>query len=317
MNMTNAQLKLVEGNNVEVTTLATAAVLLDVNISSWTGRRRDKSTTKELTDSKHAGSSKAASVIKNLMSDDTDLDAIRAYAQDTRLYLGNVTLRWSDGGTRLLPSAMIFEVTSELEGRIQEYERRVNVFVNNYAVKVSAAAFKLGQLFDRSEYPDAEDVRRRFSMRYVMSPVPTSGDFRVDVQNDVSDFLKEQFAKDAQQRMVDMMREPWQRVYDQLTHVQERMAAALAHDPDESATDKRHAPKLYQSMLDNALELVALLDKLNIVNDPDLTECAARMRRVFAPLDIKSVRESKELKESVKKQVDELLDTFNFTGFGE
>lgn len=304
-------------SNIEVTTIATAAVLIDVRISTWTGRKRDKKTTEEVTTGKQAGSDKAASVIKNLMSDDKDLDGIRAYAQDTRLYLARNTFAWSDAGTRMLPSAMIFEVTSELEARIAEFSVRADKFVADYNVKVNAAAFKLGQLFDRNEYPAAEEVRRKFAMSYTITPVPTSGDFRVDVQKDVGDFLKQQYEKAANQRVTEMLREPWERVYDNLTHVKERMEAALAYDPDAGVKDGRRAPKIFQSLVDNALDLANLLDKLNITQDPKLSEVTARMRRLFANVDIKSVRESREQQASIKTQVESILGSYDFSGFGD
>ena len=309
-------LQLVKDNEMEIATIATSAVLIDLSISTWTGRKRDRETTAEVIRDKQAGSSKSASVIKNLMSDDKDLDSIRAYQQDTRLYLVKHTLRWSDGGTRLLPTNLIFEVTSEMDGRIAEFNTRVDRFVSNYALKVSAAAFKLGQLFNRAEYPDVGDVRRKFAMQYVINPVPTSGDFRVDVQKDIGEYLKKQFAQDAEKRLTEMMREPWERIYEQLTHVKERMDASLTYEPGPVA-DGRRTPKLFQSLIDNALDVVNLLDKMNITNDPQLADCAAKMRRLFSNLDIKSMRESKEVQASVKTRVEEILSNFDFSGLAD
>jgi hypothetical protein len=312
-------LKLVskEVSEMEVATIATSAVLIELNISSWTGRKRDRKTTGEVIIAQNAGSSKAASVIKNLMSDDTDLDAIKAYAQDTRLYVSKNTLPWGDSGTRLLPSAMIFEVTSELEARATEYDKRVAKFVADYSVKVSAAAFKLGSLFKREEYPSADAVARKFRMGFLLSPVPMSGDFRVDVQNDTSNFLKEQFEKSANLRVVESMREPWERAYETLKHAKERMDAVLSYAPDEGNPDGRRTPKLFQSTIDNAMDMALTLDKLNITKDPQLSDCAARIRRLFSNVDIKSLRESKDQQESVKKQVEEIIGMFDFGNLGE
>jgi len=305
-----------EGKNVEIATIATSAVLLDLHVSSWTSRKRDKKTSAEVNHDKQTTSDKAASVVKNLMSDDADLDAIRAYGQDTRLWVQKHTLAWSDGGTRLLPSQLIFEVTSEIEARITAYDALVAKFVSGYSVKVSAAAFKLGKLFDRSEFPDADAVARKFNMRYTVSPVPTVGDFRVDVQNDIGDRLKEHFQKAATDYITTAMREPWERVYNSMVHMKERLEASIAHEAEEGE-DARRRPKLFQSLIDNNLELATMLDKLNIAKDPQLSDCAARIRRMVSSLDIKSVRESKDTQMSIKKQVDDILDTFNFGGFDE
>lgn len=312
--MNAPQLKLVEPTTVEVATIATSAVLIDLRISTWVGRKRDKSTTAEVMISKQTGSDKAASVVKNLMSDDTDLDKIRAYAQDTRLYLHRNTLAWGEKA-RLLPTKSIFEVTGELEAREAEFNRLVAVFVANYSTKVSAAAFKLGQLFKREEYPTADAVAAKFRMSYTVTPVPTSGDFRVDVQNELGSFLRTQYEKAALEMVTETLREPWERAYETLAHAKERLSAVLDYVPEEGHTGK-NAPKIFQSVLDNALEMAGLLDKLNIANDPKLADCAARMRRLFSNVDIKSLRESRDLQASTKKQVDDILDMFDFGSFG-
>ena len=301
---------------VEVATIATSAVLIDLHVSTWTGRKRDKITSAEVNTAKQTTSDKAASVIKNLMTDDKELDAVRAYAQDTRLWLQKRTITWSDGGTRLLPSSAIFEITSELDGRITEYDNRVATFIANYPLKVSAAAFKLGMLFNRAEFPSADSLARKFGMHYVISPVPTAGDFRVDVQNEVGEYLKAQYSKAADSKIVSMMREPWERAYDTLKHTVERMDAMLAFEPGDADT-KRNRPKLFQSTFDNGLEMARLLDSLNITNDPQLADCAARMRRLFSAHDVKTVRESPEAQASIKKQVEDMFEVFDFGDFKE
>jgi hypothetical protein len=306
-------LKLVKDEPMDtISTIATSALLIELNISTWTGRKRDKNTTAEVTQRAQAGSSKAASVIKNLMSDDADLDKIKSYAQDCRNYIIKHTYDWNNG-VRLLPSAYVFEVTSELEAREQQYTALVEKFLADYSVKISAAAFKLGSLFNRNEYPTVQEIRRKFKMSYFVSPVPLSGDFRVDVQNDTAAFLREKFKTDAEARIAEMMREPWERIYTQLANVRERVGALLEYEKVEGEGKK--APKLFQATIDNALEIAQMMDKMNVTGDLQLADCAARMRRLFANVDIKSVRESRDQQESIKKQVDDLIGAFDFSGF--
>ena len=104
--------------------------------------------------------------------------------------------------------------------------------------------------------------------------------------------------------MAEMMREPWERIYDQLTHVRERMTAALEFDPE--TADGRKAPRIFQSMIDNALDLARLMEKMNVTNDPQLTDCSDRIRRLFADVNINSVRESRDTQEALKKKVEDL-----------
>lgn len=299
----------------QIATIATSALLVELNIRMWTGRKRDKTTTAEVTQRAQASSSKAASVIKNLLSDDTDLDKIRSYAQDTRLYVQKHTFAWNDAGARLLPTGLVIDVTSELEARETAFNRLVQVFLQSYNTKISAAAFKLGSLFNRNEYPSIAEIERKFSMGFKVFPVPTAGDFRVDIQAQTAEFLREKFQKDAEARVAEMMREPWERIYAQLTHVRERMETALAYNPD--AEDAGRAPRLFQSMIDNALDLSRLLEKMNVTNDPQLTDCVLRIRRLFSDVNINVVREDKDKQGELKKSVEDILGAFDFGGFDD
>jgi hypothetical protein len=316
--MNNLKLVTTMNNAPEIATIATSAVLIDLRVSTWTGRKRDKKSTADVVHNNNAGSAKAASVVKNLMTDDKDLDAIRAHAQDTRLKLISSTLAWGDKGTRLLPSARIFAVASDLDTCTEQYEKLVNKFLTEYTLKVSAAAFKLGALFRREEFPPADVIARKFTMSYAMTPVPTSGDFRVDVQNDVGAFLQQQFKTAADARVAEALREPWERAFQVLQAAKERIEAAMTYEASEGEDGKKtRAPRIFQSMFDNAVELAETLDTLNITNDPQLADCAAKMRRLFGSVDAKSFRESPDHQAAVRKQVDDLMNTFDFSGFAE
>ena len=117
---------------MSIATIATSALLIELNISVWGGRKRDKTTTAEVTQRAQAGSSKAASVIKNLLTDDADLDKIKAFAQDTRLYINKHTFAWNDSGSRLLPTGLVLDVTAELDARETEFNRLVHTFLQTY-----------------------------------------------------------------------------------------------------------------------------------------------------------------------------------------
>lgn len=300
-------------DTIEIATIATAAVTVDLRISLWAGRKRDKKTTKEVNDSKNAQSRAAASVIKNLMADDGELDKIRAYGQETRIWLHQRTMPWNDMGMRLLPTALVFETVNELDVRVAEFDKMVVTFLANYPHKITGAALKLGDLFDRSEFPKPEEVAHKFSMMYTLAPVPTQGDFRVDIQKDMGTFLKDHYKKRAEQRIVAAMQEPWERVYESLVHAKERIDAVIEYSAVEEKGDRRRAPKLYQSIIDNAMETALMVEKLNITNDPKLKDCATRMRMLFSGLNIEAVRSDSAAQVSAKQKLDDMLSAFDFS----
>lgn len=292
----------------DISTIATSALLIELNISLWAGKKRDKGIAAEVTKRAQATSSTAASVVKNLLGDDADHDRIKAHAMATRLYLQKHTFAWNDSGSRLLPTALVLDVTSELASRIEEFNALVATFLQSYQTKISVAAFKLGSLFDRSEYPTEDEIARKFSMDFKVFPVPTENDFRINVQEQTAEFLREKFQKDAEARVAEMLREPWGRIYEQLAHILERLNSSLLYDPNAEGAGK--PPRLFQSMLDNAVDLANLLDKMNITKDPQLSACSCSIKQLFSEEKIDALREDTARQMDLKGKVEGILSAF-------
>ena len=181
-------------------------MLLDMHLSVYTGRKQDKATAAEINISKNTRSAKAASVYKSLFTEDKDLEAIASYAGRVRTWLYSVTLPWADSGTRLVPTKSFFDITHELAEHEREFNRLVGVFINNYGVKVSSQAFKLGKLFDPKEFPNVAELAHKFGFNYVFTPVPSSGDFRVDIPAAAAQQVVAQFEREYNKRMQEAMR---------------------------------------------------------------------------------------------------------------
>lgn len=276
-------------------------MLLDLHLSVYTGRKQDKATAAEINISKNTRSSKAASVYKSLFTEDKDLEAIASYAGKVRTWLYSVTLPWADSGTRLVPTKNFFDITHELSGHEQEFNRLVDVFINNYGVKVSSQAFKLGKLFDPKEFPNVGELTHKFGFNYTFTPVPQSGDFRVDIPAAAAQQVVAQFEKEQNKRIQEAMREPWERLYQEIKHIKDKMIDKEDGKPQ----------KLYQSMLDNALGLCETLTSLNLLDDPDLEAARRALEQSLTDIDIVSLRKSPEVREAIKVKMQDLTDKFS------
>jgi hypothetical protein len=281
--------------------LSSSAMLLDLHLSVYTGRKQDKATAAEINISKNTRSSKAASVYKSLFTEDKDLEAIASYAGRVRTWLYSVTLPWADSGTRLVPTKSFFDITHELAEHEREFNRLVDVFINNYGVKVSSQAFKLGKLFDPKEFPNVAELSHKFGFNYVFTPVPSSGDFRVDIPAAAAQQVVAQFEREHNKRMQEAMREPWERLYQEISHIKDKMIDKEDGKPQ----------KLYQSMLDNALALCGTLESLNLLDDPDLEAARRALEQSLTDIDIVSLRKSPEVREAIKIKMQDLTDKFS------
>lgn len=304
--------------------IASSAMLGSINMSVWEARKQDRRTAEEVAVAKGARSKRAATVHKHLFSECPALEAIKSLRGEVRVWFNTVTPPWDDNGRRIIPTAKYLEITDQAGKYQQRFDALVRVFLNTYSTEISKQAFEMGALFDRSEYPPADEVSRKFHFSFAIEPVPTSGDFRVDVGNEAAAQLKEQYEKLMADRVSGAVADAWARVKQQVEWVHERMSAVLSHDPeateDVKTTDehgnemvevkKKRRPKLYESMLDNGLELCDLLKDLNVTNDPRLEEARRALESALTRVDMGSLKESTELQRSTKAAMEEIMDKF-------
>lgn len=278
--------------------ISTNATLVELSLSIWTARKMDKKVSEEI-DASKSTKTRAGNYHKNLMAGSATLERIRSLAGAVRTWHYENTLPWADAGSRLLPMKNFFEYKTKLGQYEQEFEQAVSDFLSEYDVLVSAAAFKLGALFDRSEYPSRDEVRAKFRFSYVFAPVPEVGDFRVDVEAETKRLLEDQYKSYYQNKLEDAMKDAWQRLYDTLTHISERL--------DYTPENKK---RFWDTTITNAAELCPLLTRLNVTNDPKLEQARQQLEQALTGVDAASIRESDELRNTVKNRVDEILSMF-------
>jgi len=278
------------------------SVLVDLNLSVWTGRKMDKKTSEEVVLSKAAHSKQAASVSKHLLAGTDVLDRIQRHVAMVRNWHYEQTLPWSDGGSRLLPMKSFFTYKAQLGQYETEFQTLVDDFVREYPVLVSAAAFQLGNLFDRAEYPDVEDIIGRFKFKYVFLPLPDTGDFRVDVGEELKSELQEQFKGYYEHKINDAMKDMWDRLHDILSKLSERLDYA----------DGETKKIFRDTLVSNALDLCGMLSNLNVTNDPKLEQARRTLEGALHGIEAVDLREDATLRHDVKDKVDSILKAFDF-----
>jgi hypothetical protein len=65
-------------------------------------------------------------------------------------------------------------------------------------------------------------------------------------------------------------------------------------------------------LLDTANELCSLAKDLNITNDKDLEEARIKLYESISGLEVDDLRKDLDTREAVKKEVDNILNNFNF-----
>lgn len=279
--------------------ISSSAMLVDVSISVWTARKLDKKVSEEV-DSAKSTRTRAGNYHKNLLAGSTKLEDINKVASAFRVWHYKQTSPWSDSGTRLLPATLFMEYKNQLSIYEKEFHDAVTAFLVEYDNLVTKAAFQLGDLFNREDYPSVDKVIGKFAFAYSFSPVPESGDFRVDIGEQGMNELRGQYESAYKVRIESSMKDVWDRVYTTLTHMSSKLDFTQGKQ------------KLYDSMVDNATELTELLKHLNITGDQRLENLRKDLASALNGIDCDYLRESDDVRENVKSKVDDMLSKFNF-----
>jgi len=289
--------------------IGSSAMLVELSISSWTARKLDKKVSAEVDVAKNTKVS-AVNVNKNLMAGTGVLDKIIKYAASARAWHISQTLPWSDNGSRLLPMSNFMKYKEQLGVMEGNFDALVDKFVDSYPDLVSAAAFQLGDLFDRNEYPDVNTLKNRFKFNYSFFPVPNAGDFRVDINEEAKAEIIANCNKAHQDRLENAMKDAWGRLKDCLERMSDRLTIDVGVNDD---GETYHEFRVFRdSLMENAQEMVEMLSHLNITKNPDMERARLALKSAISNHDVDVVRGSMVVRNSVKTQVDAILSKFNF-----
>lgn len=281
--------------------ITNSSVLVELNISVWTASKLDRETTEDVRSANHADRD-AVQVRKNLMAGTNLRKEISDYAAGCRLWHNTRTLPWADKGARLLPTSLFMDYKSEANVRRDAYNRLVDNFLLEYPQLIQTRAQHLGALFRASDYPSVDEVRSKFGFRLVFSPVPESGDFRLDVPQHDMDQLREEYEENFKDRLADAMREPWDRLHKLLTGMSEKLV--------ESGDDVKK--RYHDTFITNAEQLCDLLAHLNVTKDPKLEQARRQLELTITGLDMEDIKESASTRADVKGRLDAILKQYDW-----
>jgi len=283
----------------------TCAMLTEFNASVWTARKLDRTATDEVVTSKNAQAKDAARVNKHLLAGRTELEVIQQMVGRARQFVYDNTLPWSDSGLRLLPTANFQKFAAKLNDFSEEFETLVRSFVDIYPTLITAQAMALGDMFRRDDYPTQNEIITKFAFRVNYMPVPTAGDFRVDVGNAAMDDIKAKLQRLADERVEQAMQDVRQRLRDHLMRMSDRLTT------DYVDGEPKHR-RFHDTLVDGALELCDLTKTLNVVNDMQLESARAGLEQLLCGVSPQELRKNEAIREDVKKNVDAILDKFSF-----
>jgi len=277
-------------------TLASSAMLVELNISNWAGRKKDNRASADVTSQNYAATG-VANVNKKLLANNADLKAIQTHVTAMRNMHAAMTMPWSNSGLRLLPTAQYFKYTGAMSDMENKFWGLVNAFLINYHDAVIDVQMLLGDLFSRDDYPTAEELQRKYRVHINYMPLPDAGDFRIDISNEALREVKEQYADFYTTQYNTAMNDVWTRLHKALTNMSERLDYGSKEDK-----------KVFRdSLVGNVNDMVELLRVCNVTSSPQMAQMADKLEEAMAGVTPDGLREDDTFRAETKRAVDDAI----------
>jgi hypothetical protein len=146
MHVTNTHVMNFEATEIDTPSISSSAMLVEVRINCWTGLKKDKAASEEVTTDKKADRG-TATVTKKLLGDCATLRAIDLHSKNARTASHKRTLPWADTGPRLLSTEQYFKFHPEMTEWQNEFYKLVDDFDRAYPFELAQAQVRLGDKF--------------------------------------------------------------------------------------------------------------------------------------------------------------------------
>lgn len=268
------------------TDIQSRAMLARLSITQWSGRKHDKAVSARV-QAEYQAAPDSGRYNKLLVASDA-LKRVQSAASAARITHYRFTLPWRDDGARILPSAAYLDYTTELRACETEYWRAVDDLVNAYPALVDDARLRLNGMFNESDYPNPGKLRAHYTWATGIDPMPTADDFRVGLSADEVSRIRQDITDRTQAAVSQAMRDAWDRLYQAVSHMADRLSDADAVFRD--------------SLVGNVRELCALLPKLNLTDDPELERMRRAVESRLAGANPQDLRDDPRTRATVAQQ---------------
>lgn len=273
--------------------LTTKAMVVNLSIGIWQGQRLDRDATRKVTDD--AGAAQDAARVNKHLLPKAALAAIVTASGAVRNHLYSKSLPWRDNGDRLVTRKLYTQFIEAHEGLVAIFNDAVSQFINvDYPSAIAQAEFRMGGMFNRDDYPESYQLRRKFYVNLDIDALATSDDFRVQIDQEHVDKVRASMAANADARLQTAMGDVWKRMAAAVGAFHERMA-----NPDAVFRD---------STVGNVADLLDLIPGLNVLDDPDIEAVREAISSALGGITAKEIRKDPELRAELATEADAIMD---------
>ena len=271
--------------------LQDAGILITLTLRQWQARKLDRKTSLEVCQNK--GAQTDSGNFHKVLISKQHLQPITQLVNKIRNYHYSNTLAWSHKGVDFLPSKHYMTYMDKMGTLKDSFEFAVDAFVKKYPDLIADAPLELQSLYDANDYPSAESVRERFFMDIAATPVPQSGDFRIDLPAKEMNKIKRKLDLSLKQAGHAAALDLYSRFYTSLA----KTCLTLA-DPN----------KIFRNtLIFNVEDIATKIKTMDITNNKTLQALAVDALTLSKDIEIDQLRENITSRKEALKEFKKLL----------
>ncbi len=279
--------------------IADKAMLVQRQLTGWSGRRFDREASRRLTAEEHAESDAAR--VNKLIVPKALLQPIERHDGEWQRWHEAITLPYPVKGLAILTAEAYMEYADGTSARRARRESLVEELAERLPQALADAPRRLGGLLKPGDVPTVDEVVRRYTCSVVILPFPEASALAPLLGEDAREASGVWISGtvEAAQRSV------WERVYACVERMVDRLSAKEA---DAGA-------RLHASVVGNLRDLVGALPKLNLLADPELERVRARIERTLAIHDTDDLRNDDVLRQNAVDEAQQILEAMRVGGY--
>jgi hypothetical protein len=289
-----------------ITSLATSAVLVSVEISQWTGSVSDEKVRDEVVAAKGAKRT-ALSTSKHVMADCDEHKMLKAFRTSISNGLTRFCYPWA-GSLWVLPMARHKEFMAWYEDRVKKHDELLADLKRVYPEYVRNQAFQsTGLMFNINDYPTVEELDERYTINLVQLPVPMN-DWRVTVSQDLADDLHIHYTREATRMARQIAEEQSKEFVTIVKRLHDGVGYTQKTEDDGTVTVKRN--KVVESTFQKCIDLIKTYEQFNPTNSAELEAARAGLSEALHGYSLTDLRESDSARAKVSADVGAVLAKF-------
>ena len=264
--------------NTTAGALSERAMLVTLRISCWLPGKVDEVISRETADKYKVARHRVRTSKYTVDPKTPSYAAVTAArgALRTRFYW--YTLPWAHHGPHILPAVLFGKYADDMRRLTQTFTDCADAFATEFPALCVRSIADSNGLITAADFP--ANIRDCFGVTTEVLPIPTAADFRVQMSEETAVRVREQMQAgvDAQVReaLALAARQPYQRLYQHVTRMVERLA-----NPD---------TKFHDTIVTGLRDLCAIMPALNLTGDADLAALAQSAEAMVANVDPEHLR---------------------------